>query len=135
MIEFYPQLRLAHVVAVLASGMLFLVRGLLVCAGRGGWALARPPRILSYAIDSALLAAALLLLVILPAAAYSGGWLAAKLAVLPVYVALGWFALRRRSASGRQLACFAGALLAYFAMLVIARTYDPLGPLRLLTGS
>lgn len=135
MIEFYPQLRLAHIMAVLASGMLFLVRGLLVCAGRSGWALARFPRRLSYVIDSALLVAALLLLAILPPAAYSGGWLAAKLAVLPVYVALGWLALRRPAASGGQIACFAAALLAYLAMLVIARTHDPLGPLRLLAGS
>jgi uncharacterized membrane protein SirB2 len=135
MIEFYPELRLVHVVAVLASGMLFLLRGLLVAAGRSEWALARLPRRLSYTIDTALLVAALLLVATLPPAAYSGGWLAAKLAVLPAYVALGWLALRRPPASGAQLACFAGALLAYLAMLVIARTRDPLGPLRLLAGS
>jgi uncharacterized membrane protein SirB2 len=71
----------------------------------------------------------------LPSAAYSGGWLAAKLVVLPAYVALGWLALRRPPASAAQRVCFAGALLAYLAMLVIARTRDPLAPLRLLAGS
>ena len=132
MIEFYPQIRLAHVAAVITSGSLFLLRGLLVRAGRAEWALAPLPRYLSYAVDSALLTAALMLLTILPSAVYSNGWLAAKLALLPVYIALGWLALRRPGAGGRQAAYFAGALLAYFCMFAIARTHDPLGPFRLL---
>ncbi len=98
MIEFYPQIRLAHVMAVLASGTLFLLRGLLVRAGRGEWALAPLPRYLSYAIDTTLLTAALMLLTILPSAVYANGWLAVKLALLPVYVALGWLALAARPA-------------------------------------
>jgi uncharacterized membrane protein SirB2 len=135
MIEFYPEIRLAHVAAVLASGALFLLRGLFVRAGRGDWALAPLPRYLSYAIDTTLLAAALMLLTILPSAAYSNGWLAAKLVLLPVYVALGWLALRRPAPGGRQLAYFAGALLAYGCMFAIARAHDPLGPVRMLSGS
>lgn len=135
MIEFYAQIRLAHISAVLASGTLFLLRGLLVSAGRGEWALAPLPRYLSYAIDSTLLTAALMLLTILPSAVYANGWLAVKLALLPVYVALGWLALRRPRAGGRQLAYFAGALLAYVAMFTVARMHDPLGPIRLLSGT
>jgi uncharacterized membrane protein SirB2 len=135
MIEFYAQIRLAHVTAVLASGTLFLLRGLLVSAGRGEWALAPLPRYLSYAIDTALLTAALMLLTILPSAVYSNGWLAVKLALLPVYVALGWLALRQPRAGGRQLAFFVGALVAYAGMFTIARAHDPLGPIRLLAGS
>ena len=34
MIELYPQIKALHVIAVLASGSLFLLRGLLVRAGR-----------------------------------------------------------------------------------------------------
>lgn len=135
MIEFYAQIRLAHVTAVLASGTLFILRGFLVSAGRGEWALAPLPRYLSYAIDSALLTAALMLLTILPSAVYANGWLAVKLALLPVYVALGWLALRRPRAGGRQLAYFAGALLAYLAMFAVARTHDPLGPIRVISGA
>jgi uncharacterized membrane protein SirB2 len=135
MIEFYPEIRLAHVSAVLASGAVFLLRGLLVRAGLGDWALAPLPRYVSYAIDTTLLAAALMLLTILPSAAYANGWLAAKLVLLPVYVALGWLALRRPAPGGRQLAYFAGALLAYGCMFAIARAHDPLGPVRMLSGS
>jgi uncharacterized membrane protein SirB2 len=135
MIEFYPQVRLAHVLAVVASGSLFILRGLLVRAGRADWALARPVRYLSFSIDTALLTAALLLYMMLPAAIFANGWLAAKLAFLPIYVWLGWLALRRPAPWLRQLAYFAGALLAYGSMFAIARTHDPFAPVRLLAGA
>jgi uncharacterized membrane protein SirB2 len=134
MIEFYAEIRQAHIAAVLASGSLFLLRGVLVRAGHGDLALAPLPRYLSYAIDTALLTAALMLLSILPSAAYSNGWLAAKLALLPVYIAFGWLALRRSGTGGRQLACFVAAIAAYGCMFAIARTHDPLGPIRVLSG-
>ncbi|MGQ0383610.1 MAG: SirB2 family protein [Gammaproteobacteria bacterium] len=127
MIEYYAEIRLAHVASALASGTLFLLRGLLVTAGRGDRALARPARYASYAIDTALLAAAILLLTILPQSAFSNGWLYAKLALLPVYIGLGWLALRSAPRGVRQLACLAGALAAFLGMYVIARAHDPLG--------
>jgi uncharacterized membrane protein SirB2 len=132
MIEFYPQVRLVHVTAVIASGTLFLLRGLLVSAGRGEWALNAVPRYLSYAIDTTLLTAALMLLTMLPSAVYSNGWLAVKLGLLPVYIALGWLALRRPRTRTKQAAYLAAAVLVYLCMFVIARTHHPLGPLRLL---
>ncbi len=92
-IEHYPEIRLFHVLAVIASGSLFFLRGLAVRAGRSRWALAPPVRILSITIDTALLAAALMLVTILPAPAFANGWLAAKLALLHVYFGLGWLAL------------------------------------------
>ena len=134
MIEFYAEIRQAHVAAAIGSGALFLLRGILVRAGRGSWALAPLPRYLSYAVDTALLTAALMLLSILPSAAFSNGWLAAKLALLPVYIAFGWLALRRADTGGRQLAFFGAAIVAYGCMFAIARTHDPLGPIRVLWG-
>lgn len=135
MLEYYAQIKCAHVLTVVASGALFLLRGLLVAVGHGRRALAPMPRFLSYTIDSALLATALALLWILPFATFSNGWLLAKLLLLPVYIALGWLALRSVPRSGRQIACYAAALLAFAAMYGIARAHDPLGPLRLFTGS
>lgn len=130
MIEYYLQVRSAHIAAVVASGALFLLRGTLVQAGRADWALSPVPRYLSYAVDTTLLTAALMLVAMLPAAVYENGWLATKLALLPVYIGLGWFALR---ADGRRLrlASFAGAALAYGSMYAIARAHDPLGPFQL----
>jgi len=134
LIEFYGEIRLAHVSAVFASGALFLVRGLLVQAGQPGWALAPAPRYLSYTVDTTLLTAAMMLLTILPSEAFSNGWLAAKLALLPVYIGLGWLALRAGSPARRAYA-FAGALTAYGCMYAIARAHDPLGPMRGWLGS
>jgi len=129
MSEFYGPIRQAHIAAVLASGSLFLLRAALAQVGRERWALAPPPRYLSYAIDTTLLTAAVLLLAILPPAAYANGWLAAKLALLPVYIGFGWFAIRAQG-RGLRLTFFAGAALAYGSMFSIARTHDPLGPLQ-----
>jgi uncharacterized membrane protein SirB2 len=120
--------------AALASGGLFLLRGFLVQAGRPDWALAPLPRYASYAIDTGLLTAALMLVSILPSAVYANGWLAAKLALLPLYIGLGWGALRAGTRA-RRLACFVAAILAFAGMYAIARAHSPLGPLaRLLAG-
>lgn len=135
MLELYPQIKMVHVVAVIASGSLFLLRGLVLQAGeRGRWAMAAPLRYLSYGIDTVLLAAALLLLLILPAALYGNGWLTVKLLLLVAYVGLGTFALKRGRTRRTRLTCFVGALAVYGSMLVIARTHDPLGPFRVLLG-
>jgi len=132
MIEYYLPIRYTHIAAVLASGALFLLRGTLVQCGRQAWALAPVPRYLSYAVDTTLLTAALMLVAILPAAVYENGWLATKLALLPVYIGLGWFALRAHDRRLR-LASLLGAVLAYGSMYSIARAHDPLGPLQQLS--
>lgn len=129
MIEYYAQIRAAHVAAALTSGTLFLLRGLLVQVGREAWAFAALPRYLGYAIDTALLTAALMLVTILPSAVYANGWLAAKLVLLPAYIGLGWFAFRARDAR-RRLAFFAGAAITYGCMYSIARAHNPLGALQ-----
>lgn len=133
MIEFYAEIKLAHVTAVLASGSLFLLRGILVQVGRHRCALAPLPRYLSYAIDTTLLTAAFMLLTILPASAYGNGWLVAKLALLPAYVGLGWLAFR--STANRRLGYFVGALLAYTFMFAVARAHNPLGPISMFLGN
>jgi uncharacterized membrane protein SirB2 len=134
MTAFYGEIRLVHIVAVVASGSLFLIRGLLVQAGRPGWALASGTRRVSIAIDTVLLAAALALVTILPRTAFANGWLTAKLGLLPLYVAFGWGALRAATPFRRRL-CLAAALAAFAAMVTIARAHDPFGPVRTLLGS
>lgn len=129
MIEHYPWIKQAHVGLVVASGSLFALRGLL--------ALRRSPlanhaalRMLSYAIDSALLTAAVVLVSILHMYPLAHDWLTLKIALLLVYIVLGSFALKRaRSARGRLL-CYLAALLVYLGMFGIARAHHPLGWLR-----
>ena len=134
MLEFYPQIKLVHVFAVLASGSLFAARGLLLHLGAGGAAMAWPLRFGSYAIDTVLLTAALMLFTILPHAVFANGWLALKLVLLPVYVALGTFALKRGRTARVRVACWFAAIAVYAVMLGIARAHHPLGWLRLIAG-
>ena len=128
MIEFYPQIKHAHIGLALLSGTLFALRGLLLLSGVR-WADAAPLRYLSYAIDTALLTAALMLLTILPAGLYANGWLAMKVALIVAYVVLGLFALRRGRTRGVRAACYVAALLVFAQVYFIARAHHPLGAL------
>jgi uncharacterized membrane protein SirB2 len=126
MIEFYPQIKLVHVAAVLLSGGLFLLRGLAVQGG-SRWGMATPVRFLSYGIDIVLLSAALMLLAVLPYAMFANGWLWVKLGLLLAYVVLGSFALKRGPTAAVRWTCFVAALITYGAIFMIARTHHPLG--------
>lgn len=133
MIEFYPQIKLVHIAAVLASGGLFMARGLLLQAGQQ-WAMAAPLRYLSYSVDTVLLTAAFMLLTILPSAVYANGWLTVKIGLLIAYIGLGTFALKRGRTLASRRIFFVAALLVYASMFAIARTHHPLGPMKLLAG-
>jgi len=131
MIEFYPQIKHAHIGLALLSGALFAVRGALLLAGPR-WPNAAPVRYASYTIDTALLTAAMMLLTILPGALYANGWLAVKLTLLVAYVVLGLFALRRGRTRRTRAICYAAALLVFAQMYFIARTHHPSGVFHLL---
>jgi uncharacterized membrane protein SirB2 len=126
MIEFYPQIKAVHVAAVIASGMLFLLRGFAVQLG-AKWAMAAPLRYLSYSIDTVLLTAALMLVTILHQYPFVQGWLTAKVLLLIVYVLLGTFALKRGRTRAVRISCWIAALLVYLLIVSIARTHSPLG--------
>lgn len=133
MYEYYPEIRIVHIVAVVSSGALFLLRGIAVQAGKR-WAMAPPLRYLSYGIDTVLLTAALVLVGILPTATYGNGWLTVKVALLVVYIVLGTFALKRGRTARVRLVCFVAAVLVFACMFAIARTHQPLGPWLLIKG-
>lgn len=127
MIEFYTQIKWVHITAVLCSGSLFLLRGLLVQAGKPRFAMAAPVRYLSYSVDTILLSAALILVTILPGALFANGWLTTKLVLLVAYVVLGTFALKRGRSPHVRSVCYLAALATFVAMYGIARMHDPLG--------
>lgn len=132
MIEFYAQIKWVHIAAVLSSGSLFLLRGLLLQAGQIRLAMAAPVRYLSYTIDTVLLTAALMLLTILPHAVFANGWLKVKLVLLLVYVVLGSFALKRGRTPRIRAICYVLAVCVFAWMLTIARSHQPLGILQAL---
>jgi uncharacterized membrane protein SirB2 len=128
MIDFYPEIRLTHIAAVLASGGLFLFRGLAVNLG-ARWAMAAPLRYLSYTIDTILLTAALMLATMLHQYPFVHGWLTAKVVLLVVYIGLGTFALKRARNKTTRWTCYIAALLVYAFIISIARAHHPLGAL------
>jgi uncharacterized membrane protein SirB2 len=133
MIEFYPQIRLVHIVCVVLSGTLFFLRGSGVLAG-ARWPMALPVRLVSYSIDTVLLTAALMLFAALPGAVFENGWLTVKLLLLVVYVGLGSFALKRAKPRSAKAGFFVAATVTYLFMFSIARAHDPIGIFRMIPG-
>lgn len=123
--EFYPQVRAVHILAVALSGGLFAVRGLGVVAG-GAWPRHALLRYGSYTVDTVLLTAALMLLTMLPGAMFANHWLTVKLCLVVVYVALGIATMRARR-RGPRTGCYIAALLVFTAIVGIARAHHPLG--------
>lgn len=126
MAEFYLQIKWVHVAAVIASGVLFFLRGGAQLLG-ARWTMAAPLRYLSYTVDTVLLTAALMLATILHQMPFVNGWLTAKVLLLVVYIVLGTFALKRARNRRQQAFCWIGALLVYGFIISIARAHNPLG--------
>lgn len=126
MIEFYTEIRLVHIVTVLASGGLFFLRGIGLFAGRA-WPKIAPVRYLSYSIDTLLLVAALLLAMIIGQYPFAQAWLTAKVLLLVAYIALGILAFRAGRPLKVRLACWLLALATFAFIISIARTRSPLG--------
>jgi uncharacterized membrane protein SirB2 len=128
MIEYYAQIKLTHIVCVILSGGLFSLRGIYMLAGSGTanhWAL----RMLSYVIDTMLLAAALTLVAMLGQYPFVQSWLTVKVLLLIVYIVLGVFALRRGRTRTVRAVCFTAALAVYLFIVSVALTHHPLGVL------
>ena len=128
MIEFYVEIKWVHVAAVIASGVLFFIRGGAQLLG-AGWTMAAPLRYLSYTVDTVLLTAALMLATILHQMPFVNGWLTVKVLLLVVYIVLGSFALKRAPTRRVQAACWVSALAVYGFIISVARAHHPLGML------
>jgi uncharacterized membrane protein SirB2 len=127
MLEFYPQIRLVHIVAVLVSGGLFLLRGLAIQLGGARLAMAPPLRYLTYSIDTVLLTAALMLATMLRQYPFVHHWLTVKIVLLVIYIVLGSYALKRAHTARGRLVSWLAALAVYGIIISVARTHSPLG--------
>ncbi|MEX2630596.1 MAG: SirB2 family protein [Tistlia sp.] len=126
MIELYPEVRLVHIVAVVASGGLFLLRGLALNLGFA-WPRAAPLRYLSYSVDTLLLAAAILLTTLVEQYPFLHAWLTVKVLLLVAYIALGILAFRQGRPRAVRLGCWLAALAVYGFIVSVARAHHPLG--------
>lgn len=128
MFAFYPQIKLVHIIAVIASGSLFALRGLAANLG-ASWAMAAPLRYLSYTIDTILLTAALMLVTILHQYPFVQAWLTAKVVLLVIYIVLGSIALKRGRSSSVRWSAYGAAVGVFMFIATIARAHHPLGAL------
>lgn len=127
----YPHTRHAHIGLVVASGTLFMLRGIgVLCGAR--WSMHRPVRMLSQVIDIALLAAALLLLATLRLNPFAVPWLATKLVLLVAYIVLGSLALKRARTRLARASCFVAALAVFACIAGVALAHHPLGVMKLM---
>jgi uncharacterized membrane protein SirB2 len=125
-LEFYSEIKLVHVAAVLTSGGLFALRGLLFSLGQR-WVMAAPVRYLVYAVDTVLLTAALMLTTIIRQYPFVEGWLTAKVVLLVVYIVLGYLAFWRARSTKARLGLWLAALLVFAFIVSVALAHDPRG--------
>jgi len=123
---FYPEIKQAHIAAVMCSGAVFGVRALALLAGMH-WPRAAMIRYTSYGIDSILLTLALILLGLLPTAMFANGWLWMKLTCVLVYIILGIIAFRPQRKPFFRALLIVAAGCCFLQAYGIARAHHPLG--------
>jgi len=112
----YYAIRNLHIACVVASGTLFLLRGLWMLAAPGMLA-RRWVRTLPHVVDTVLLASAVTLAVMSGQYPFAQDWLGAKVVALLLYIGLGALALKHR----RPWA-FVAALALYGYIVAVAVT-------------
>lgn len=124
-LEFYPQLKMLHMIVAAVSGAIFTLRGLLMLA-RSRLSKHRGLKYFSYANDTLLLTAGLMLMQLTRQYPTTHPWLSVKLGLLVVYILTGILAFR--AASYRWRAGFFLVALGLFLFIVsVARSHNPLG--------
>ena len=127
MIQYYPQIQQVHVAAVLISGGLFLLRGVMVLSGRRDLAMWAPLRYFVYSNDTVLLTAALMLMTILNQYPIASPWLTVKVLLLVVYIVIGTLAFHGERGKSSRAALWGAALAVYLYIISVARAHHPLG--------
>jgi uncharacterized membrane protein SirB2 len=123
----YPTLKALHMALVTLSVLLFAARGLAVLA-HARWPMHPAVRRTSVVVDTALLTAGLSLWWALGLGlSDTPAWLLTKLALLPVYVVLGSWALKRARSQHQRVVFLALALATVGHMVAVAVAHHPLG--------
>lgn len=123
---YYVEIRWLHIGAVIASGSLFTIRGLMMLA-RSRLTNHVGLRTLSIVIDTTLLAAAVVLTMIIHQYPFVQAWLTAKVLLLVVYILLGTLALKRGRTYSTRATCYVLAITVYLFIVTVARAHNPLG--------
>ena len=122
----YVTLKYLHVSCVIVSGCGFFLRGV--------WMLLDSPmmaqrwvKVVPHVVDTTLLSSAIAMVAISEQYPFAQSWLTAKLIGLLGYILCGTMALRRGKNKASRGVFFALALLAYFYIVSVALSRNPLG--------
>jgi len=120
----YPTLKYIHVSSVIASYMLFFVRGI--------WMMRVPTMLerrwvktVPHVIDTVLLASAIALAITIKQYPFVAPWLTAKVLGLIVYILLGTIALKRGKSMRLRVLTWIAAQLVFFYIAAVALTHNP----------
>jgi uncharacterized membrane protein SirB2 len=122
----YAALKLVHQSAVALSLAGFVARGAGMLAG-ASWIGSRSAKTLPHVVDTVLIVSAIALAWMLRLSPVNAPWIAAKIAGLLVYIALGVVALRAGRTRPIRAAAFVAALLTFGWIASVAITKDPRG--------
>ena len=125
--DYYLQIRLVHITAIIASGALFLFRGVMLNAFNAQWTRILPMRITSWLIDTVLLAAAVLLTIAIGQYPFIDAWLTVKVVLVVIYIGLGAMALSPKQPRMVRSMFLVAAVAVFLFIVSIARAHDPLG--------
>lgn len=124
-IDNYVLVKAVHVMCVIASASLFILRGIWVIRESGNLAL-RWVRTTPHIIDSFLLLSAILLSVGLQQYPFTDAWLTAKVIALLVYIGLGMVAIRHGRNRQLRILSWLAALLVLVYIVAVAISRNPL---------
>jgi uncharacterized membrane protein SirB2 len=122
----YAALKLVHQWAVALSIAGFFARGAGMLAA-ATWIRTRSARMLPHVVDTVLIVSAIALAWTLRLSPGNAPWIAAKIAGLFVYIALGMIALRFGRTRAIRATAFVAALLTFTWIVSVAITKDPRG--------
>lgn len=122
----YLFLKYLHVSCVVASGLGFFLRGILMLRGSPlldvHWV-----RIAPHLVDTLLLGSAIGLVAVTGQYPWVVSWVAAKIAGLLVYIGLGTMALRRGRTREQRMVWWFAALISFAYIVSVAVARDPWG--------
>jgi uncharacterized membrane protein SirB2 len=120
----YMVLKYVHVAAVIASFVLFFLRGIWMI-GTPERLAARWVRVVPHVVDSVLLASAIALAALTAQYPFLQSWLTAKVVALLVYIVLGSIALRRGPTRRARIVAWVMALAVFGYIVAVARVRSP----------
>lgn len=123
--SWYPVLKWVHVLSVIVSGSLFVIRGIWRFTDSGNLS-RRWVRVTPHIVDTILLLSAIALAVMLHQYPFVHHWLTAKVVALVAYIGLGMVALRHARTRHVQALSWVAALIVFAYIVGVALTRKPL---------